>query len=54
MGVSMLILQMTATSANLAHALDGGIPALLDTAHAWPAASDEHRSAAFAHRDDYY
>jgi hypothetical protein len=31
---------------NPAHALDGGIPVLFDTARAWPAASDVHRSAA--------
>ena len=33
---------------NPAHALDGGIPSLLHIDRHWPAASDEHRSAAFA------
>jgi hypothetical protein len=28
---------------NPAHALDGGIPALLHTGYPWPAASDEQR-----------
>ena len=30
---------------NPAHSLDGGTPVLFHTAPAWPAASDEHRSA---------
>ena len=29
--------------ANPAHALDGGMPSLLDIEHHWPAASDERR-----------
>lgn len=31
------------TAPNKAHALDGGIPALLNAGCHWPAASDEHR-----------
>jgi hypothetical protein len=34
---------MSTGMANKAHALDGGIPFLLGTARAWPAASDVRR-----------
>ena len=34
---------MTSAMANQAHALDGGIPVLFDTARARPAASDVRR-----------
>ena len=41
------LLDLASPRPNPAHALDGGIPVLSDTARYWPAASDVRRSAAY-------